>query len=361
MNRLLARLGIAWAIAVKDITGALRDRTILSAMGTVAFLIVFYKYLPRLGSDGSLPTLVVYDQGDSDLVYLLEDHPEFVFYEVPEMYRLERAVGREPGLWMGIVFPADLSQRLERDESVTLDAYVAHWTAKADVAQMQAFFQDQLSDVMGVQVYVQPAEKGIYPLPDWGGVEFTTSASFVIVLLLVGYTVVSHMLVDEKQTRTMDALLVSPANVGDVLVGKMIAGVVFGLAAMAVALALNGVVVVHWGLALLITVVGTLFSVGIGLLLGTLFELKQQLTLWGFLAMNILLLPVFLSIMTDLLPKVLIEIFQWIPSVALSWVFRVSFAENIPTGPVVLRLGAVLVSTAILYAAVWLRLEWSRA
>lgn len=360
MTGILARLRIAWAIAAKDITGALRNRTILSLMGTVAFLIIFYKYLPRLGSDGSLPTLVVYDQGESDLVYLLEDHPEFAFYEVSEMYRLERAVGREAGLWMGIVFPVDLDRALERDEPVTFDGYVAHWTKKADVAQMQAFFQDQLSDAMGVPVVVRPMDEGIYPLPDWGGVEFTTSASFVIVLLLVGYTVVSHLLVDEKQTRTMDALLVSPAGVGDVLFGKVIAGIVYGLAAMAVVLAFNGVVVVHWGLALLATLVGTLFSVGIGLLLGTLFDLKQQLTLWGFLAMNVLLLPVFLAIMTDLLPKVLIEIIQWIPSVALSWIFRVSFAESIPAGPVALRLGAVLASTAILYAAVWLGLKSSR-
>ena len=360
MNRILERLRIAWAIAAKDINSAFKNKTILSLMGTVAFLIVFYKYLPRLGSDGSLMTLVVYDQGESDLAYLLEDHPEFAFYAVPEMYRLERAVGREPGLWMGIVFPADLDQTLARDESVALDGYVAHWTKKADVAQMQAFFQDQLSDAMGVPVYIQPVEEGIYPRPDWGGVGFTTSASFIIVLMLVGYTVVSHLLVDEKQTRTMDALLVSPASVGDVLMGKVIAGVVYGSAAMTVVLAFNGTVVVHWGLALLTTLIGTLFSVGIGLLLGSLFSLKQQLTLWGYLAMNLLLLPVFLVIMTDLLPEVFIDVIQWVPSVALSWIYRVSFAESIPAGPVALRLGAVLVSTVLLYCVVWLGLERSR-
>jgi hypothetical protein len=90
--------------------------------------------------------------------------------------------------------------------------------------------------------------------------------------------------------------------------------------------------------------------VGLGLLLGTLFGSRQQLTLWGFLLMNVLLLPMFLVIMDDLLPPAVVTILHWVPTSVTAWLVRASFLPRPPAGQVLLRLGYVLAWAAAMYA-----------
>jgi ABC-2 type transport system permease protein len=62
----------------------------------------------------------------------------------------------------------------------------------------------------------------------------------LMALLVAGVFVTSFSLVEERERRTLDAVLVTPAGVGDVLVAKAALGLVLAVAMAAVTLALNG-------------------------------------------------------------------------------------------------------------------------
>jgi ABC-2 type transport system permease protein len=166
---------------------------------------------------------------------------------------------------------------------------------------------------------------------------------------MLGMLVVVHLMIEEKQTQTLDALMVSPASPLQMLLGKAVTGVVYCTIGIVAVYAINGAYITRWDLALCAGVCGAFFTVGLGLLLGTLFESRQQLTLWGFLLMNVLLLPMFLVIMDDLLPPSAVTIMQWVPTSVIAWTVRASFSPRAPARQVLLRFGYVLAWAAAVY------------
>jgi ABC-2 type transport system permease protein len=175
----------------------------------------------------------------------------------------------------------------------------------------------------------------------------------MIAIITICASLVPYLMVEEKESRTLDALLVSPASIGQVVVGKAIAGMVYGLVAAGVVLAFNRTLVVHWELAILAAACGTLFAVAVGLLLGSIFDNPQNMSLWMGLTLIILLLPAFLSLAaSSALPKLPRAIMPWIPSAALTKAIRISFSGSVPLDQVFLNLGIVLGSTILLLTTV---------
>jgi ABC-2 type transport system permease protein len=172
----------------------------------------------------------------------------------------------------------------------------------------------------------------------------------VLVLTMLGMLIVVHLMIEEKQTQTIDALLVSPASPLQILLGKAVAGVVYSLIGVLAVYALNAAYITNWGLALCAGLCGALFTVGLGLLLGTIFESRQQLTLWGFLLMNVLLLPMFLVIMDDLLPPAVVKVMHSVPTSVIAWLVRASFPPQVPIGELLTRLGYTLAWAAGVFA-----------
>jgi hypothetical protein len=76
--------------------------------------------------------------------------------------------------------------------------------------------------------------------------------------------------------------------------------------------------------------------------------------LWGFLSLNVLLLPAFLFMMSDLLPEAVLTIFDWIPTVALSKTIQMAFSNRAPLGQIAANLTLVLAGAGLaLIGVVW--------
>ena len=126
----------------------------------------------------------------------------------------------------------------------------------------------------------------------------------------------------------MEVLLVSPASVSQIVTGKALAGLFYCLAAAVVAVAFNSAAVVHWGLLILAVITGALLVIAVGLVLGSLFEAAQQMSLWAAIPLAGLLLPVILVSMDMSLPPWLDTLFPWLPTVALAKIFLLSFSGS---------------------------------
>ena len=350
-------LRIIWAIARKDIVDAIKNRTILTVFGSVIFTVAMYKFLPYLDRGEELPGLLLYDAGDSALTVQLEESPQLRLYTYDSRERLEHLITRADDFELGLVFPADLDRRLAAGERVELEAYTAYWLGDRTVEELRQAFQDELefyvsaSAPAGAAVEIEAEPTRLYPLdPATPSSGFMVSVAIVLVLTMVGVLVVVHLMLEEKQNQTLDALLVSPASSLELLLGKAVTGAVYCLAGVVAVYAINAAYVVHWPLALCAGSCGALFTVGLGLLLGTLFDTRQQLMLWGFLLMNVLLLPMFLIIMADVLPSAAVTAMHWTPTSAVGWLVRASFLPRPPVGPALARLGYVLAWAGAMYA-----------
>jgi ABC-2 type transport system permease protein len=350
--RMRSEMRVVLAIAAKDITDAFKNKSILSQIITLAFIIVLYRFLPLFSNGDALPRLALYDAANSHLVADLRESTEFDLVETTSQTALEDYVEDRDTVVLGLVLPPGLDARFDAGEGIDLEGYVVHWASASQIAKVKSFFEEELSELAGFPVRIHMEGNIVYVKPDSRGLGFLASLSAVLVLVIGGVFIVPLLMLEEKQNRTLDALLVSPADAVLVVVGKALSGAFYCLLAVAVVLALYRGLIVHWGLALLATVSGMLFAVGVGLLLGSLFEIKQQLTLWGFVMVNILGIPLFLSLMDELLPTGIVAILRVIPTVALMKVIRVSFSSQASLAIFGPELAIVLGSALLILAAV---------
>jgi len=353
MNTITRKFGdnlrIIWAIAAKDIVDALKNKTTLINIIIVFLMMVAYKWLPNLVKQDDT-FLVVYDAGDSRLLTQLENHPQFNPLRATSMQAFEGYMD-DLDVWdLGLVIPADYDQTVDSGGQPVLDGFVL-WSNRSAANKLRSDYEQQLSELAGQPIGID-IKGTVYPPPDSMGPIRMASVTFVITILFMGTLVVPHLMLEEKQTKTLDALLVSPASIGQAVVGKALAGLFYVLMATVVVFVFHFDFVVNWGLAILAFFCGTLFAVGLGLLLGVMLENRQQMMLWTWVISPPLLIPVFLSGLDPILPEVLRTLIPWIPTVALAILFRFSFSSGAVLFQILTHLTVVLGSGVVVLALV---------
>jgi ABC-2 type transport system permease protein len=353
-RKLSENLRIIWAIAAKDIMDAIKNKTTLTAILLVLFMMVAYRLLPSLENADTPPRLALFDAGKSRLVADLENSFEFDLVSLPSAEKMKAYVGDKDIVMLGLVLPPGFDERLASADHIELDGYTVHWADDDAVTRVQTFFQKRLTEITEKPVRINTAGNIVYTQKDSRGYALLAALSVVFAITIGGISLVPNLMLEEKQTKTMRALLVSPASVGQIVTGKALAGMFYCLAGTGVALVINQKLINQWGLASLGALCGSLFAVGLGLLLGSTIELRGQLVLWTWFLLIALLMPVFLSILDEILPTTLIAVLGWIPTVALSKILRLSFSDRAPLA----QFGPELVlvtgwSALILAAVVW--------
>lgn len=346
-------LRVIWAIAAKDITDALKNKVIWSTIVTVLLMVVFYRALPILTGMAHLPEVDVYDAGQSTLTASLESSPNLEARQVASQEDMERFVVMEGVPALGLVIPAGFDEQLAAGEPPRLDGYVQHWVSARAAETLKAQVEQEIAALTGQPVRIDLEGHRVYPFLDSLGPHSWAVLATVIMLTLLGMSLTPQLMFEEKRTRTLDALLASPARSGHVVACKAIAGLVYGLIGAAAIFAVNATLIVQWGFAILAAVGGSLLAVAIGLLLGVTIQVAQSLRM-GVVTTVVpfFVLPVVASAMAMDLPPAVNRVVRWFPSVGLSRLLVMSMTDSAPFvewGPdVALVLGA----TAIILAAV---------
>jgi ABC-2 type transport system permease protein len=354
-RRLAAGMRIIWTIAARDVVDAIKNRTTLSMILMVLLMMLIYRMLPSLQNADVLPRLALYDAGHSRLVAELERSPEFDAFPMASLAGMEAYVVDKDIVILGLVLPTDFDQRLASDAAIQLDGYVAHWVGTAAASEVQGFFEEQLTQLVGKPVRIEVAGHTVYTQKSSRGYAMLAALSVIFTMTMVAASLVPNLILEEKQARTLDALLVSPASVGQVVLGKALAGLFYCLTGTAVAYALNLALINQWGVAVLVAICGSLFAVALGLLFGSLIQSRAHLMLWAWILIIFLLAPAFLSIMSEILSPDLVTVLGWVPTVALTKALRVSFSDSAPLAQFGPELALVIGWTLpILFAVMWI-------
>jgi len=356
MKKLRTSMRLVGAIAAKDILDALKNKATLMNIIITLLMLFFYRMMPLMDRP-KFPNVLVYDAGSARLTAALERSECLYLYTYPSQASMKRylANGNVPEL--GLVIPADFDAQVTAGTALKLDGYVLHWVSDSAAQELKRYVETEIESLVGRPVTILLGGHQIYPLPDSGGFPFIAALTMVIAVLFIGITVVPHLMIEEKQSKTLDALLVSPANIVHIVLGKTFTGLFYGLTCTTIVLVLFNPLVVHWGATILVTCLGVLFGVGVGILLGSWLEVRAQLMLWAMVVSAGLLMPSFLVIMDELLPDIVNQILTWVPSVVLLRAFRTTLTNTIPWSQFGADLAMLAGWTGLLFALIVWRIR----
>ena len=348
MKTFMDSLYIAWTIARKDIGDALRHKGTRTNILLILVMVVFFYWISTVRPWDRSIEVVVYDEGDSSLFEGSADLSagyEIRYIEVSSPGQMQRNMRHEH--W-GLVVPADFKQTLASGGEPILTGYLL-WVNRGRVAELETLYSAKFSELFGQPVRVEIGANIVMPSPE---IRTTMVHQHILfVTLFVAIALVPALMLEEKLTKTMDALLVSPASVEQVLMGKALAGLFYVTLTGGLFFALNWAHVTNWGLALLGFLLCALFSIGLALAVGSLARTTQGLALWLAPVMILLIVPTVFAGFSSLAPSLKV-IFSWVPTTALVNVIQYSFSSSAPIGQLLTNLAIVVVSTGLVFGVV---------
>jgi ABC-type Na+ efflux pump permease subunit len=266
---------------------------------------------------------------DSAFAAALEASPALQVYRYGSREQVVRLLSEGGDLEeVGVVAPPGIDAALAAGETPVLEGLTLYYAREADLARLGGAVEAAATEAAGAPVRLRFSEQRVDFTPQSDGGNVLPAVGLVLAVLVVGMMVPTHLMIEEKLNKTLEVLMVSPATAWHVVLGKAATGLAYALALAAVAVALNAAVVVHGWLAALAILAGALFSVALGLLLGSALESRQQVMLWGSLIIAPGMIPILLTLISGLAPEGVVQALRWLPTVALFDALRASFARG---------------------------------
>lgn len=342
-------------IARKDFFDALKNKTTLTVLLSALFLVVMYRLIPVLTSAAEAPELIIADPGDSVLAERLADSPAFLVFSRPdEQSMLKRSAASEaPNL--ALVIPVGFDQLLAEGNPPTLQGYSLYWVKPEQADEMRLRAEAELSQLAGQPVQINPELVPIYPAPGDNTLANWAAMALVLALAMVNIQLIPNLMLEEKQTHTLDALLISPATAWDLAAGKALNGLFYSFLIAAIILGSYAAQVLHWDLAILAVLLSALFLTPLGLLVGQRIESRSQLGGWVWLLLIPLIAPVLIIIPAEFFPPVVLQVARLLPTGAVLDLTFLTFYPEISWGRVFLDIAVALAWTTSMVA--WL--VWS--
>jgi ABC-2 type transport system permease protein len=351
-------LRIILAITSKDIQDAIRNKTILSLLISALFLSMFFTIMPMLNKS-STPLVFLADAGQSSYTKLIIGSETLRVRWYPSVEEMKLDFIRRADNQFALVLPADFDQILAEGSIPKIQGFVLNWVSNKTISEKIINVQTRLTKIIGSPVYIDLNGGTLYMSPESNG-GFLEATGIVIILLITGMLFIPNLMLEEKRTRTMDALLISPASINQIAISKTLTGLFYVLIFAIMVVLANGYLVVQWNLLFWSILFSILVAVSIGLLLGILIEHRQHLTILSQVLLIPLVLPILLRIFGDLVPGWLADVARWMPSSVMFDLLRISFSDQSDPVTILPRLGLLVFYFMILFGiSTWLiqRLE----
>ncbi|RJQ37016.1 MAG: ABC transporter permease [Dehalococcoidia bacterium] len=225
--------------------------------------------------------LGIYDEGNSPIVSRLQS-VESIDIEIYYVEADLRAATASGALDMGVVLPADFDNGLATG-TVRLKAYVWGESLARNRSVIPIAIADAVRGMTGSEL---PVNIETVALGDESSLPWSDRFLPLIVIMAVflgGMMLPASSLIHEKQRRTLEALNVTPATIGDIFIAKGIIGAVLAIVMGVLTLAIS----TSFGsspLALvLVLALGAIMAVEIGLILGAYIgDINTLFAFWKF-------------------------------------------------------------------------------
>ncbi len=289
-------------ILKKDLVDAVVNLRLLASIVTPVLMSVLFGSLFGGLRGGDVPVgmasepgpaavVLVHDAGESQIVRLLDASESFDVRLVASPEEMQKVLTKER-LSAGLILPEGFDAALAEGKQPTLQLMVNARQGDGGEA-LRAWLTHALWDRAG-----QPFPSGVTvetlapkekrPLSQR---QENMALWLVMSLVTTGVYVVPTLLIEEKQSRTLNVVLTTPTGYGQLVLAKAGVGLVYGLLTSGLILGLNDGFDANAGLVIAAVLLGALVLVEVGLLLGGLFDDMVTLNTWSTLVMLALMLP----------------------------------------------------------------------
>jgi ABC-2 type transport system permease protein len=191
----------------------------------------------------------------------------------------------------------------------------------------------------------------IIPQADVDGMQTMVAYQMIYFVFTIALLLIPHLMLEEKQTKTLDALLTSPVSPGQVVLGKALAGFFYILVVGGLGMALFAMYIVNWALALVAFLGYALLAIGLGLAVGSFIKSAKQSGIWMVVLILFLVIPPLFYMESNLKPGIRI-ILTWFPSSGLASLFRFSCTMAVTPAQLWINLAIAVVSIALVFGLV---------
>ena len=255
-----------WNVLRKDLRLGPRSPLFLYAFVVPVVLTVLIR-----GVFGNLfeptPRLGIVDEGQSSIVRAVRDI-EGIEVAFPESVDRLKALVEANDLDAGLVLQRGFDVALRAGDRPQFRFFVGGESLAANRIILGVTAVDLIRGVAGAPA---PVEVVVTNVGESDAIPIVNRLLPLLMLYAVwigGGMVPAASLVEEKERRTLQALLVTPVQMADVLVGKGVLGIVLALAAGVITLAINNAFGAQPAALLLTLALAALMSAAIGLLFG---------------------------------------------------------------------------------------------
>ncbi len=292
MNRLMIHLRSTFAIFRKDTLDILFSVPTLSMLLTPVILSVLFAVLSGLIGRPPVKLLVYNPDGSriSEVVAQSLSASDIVYADFPDEISAAFEPGKSPAYTLGMVVPPGFDASLEQGEHPRVALYFNENQVNALQRQrVVGVIDDYARSVSNTlpTVIITPTTSD--PAALLFNLDMNTFyvALALLTSISVGISLVSTLLVEEKERKTLRMLLISPATLTDVVLGKLLVGVAYQLILSVVIMALLHGFVGDLPLVFLFVLLITGFGHALSLLAGSVFQTTGGLG--GFLGIVSLL------------------------------------------------------------------------
>ncbi len=341
---------IIFTIAFKDITQAVKDQMILGVIIGVLLLILPSQLLPIILQNEDIPRAVIYGSEPTALANKLTEREDTVAYSVKNLDDLKDEITSGRSSIIGLVLPEDFPEEVSAKEKIIIDGYLAHWINPDEAVQLVQHFEEEIHLLTDSPVEITIVDDQVYPDEDTRGTQVMFVLQMINAIMTLTLILVPQLIITEKEAHTLDALLISPANLSDLVIAKGLAGGFYATIAVLLIIPMNLMIIAHWPLLIMSVVSGITFAVLTGLLIGLLFGNYQQASITMWIMGLLLIAPAFIKlIMTVSLPPFFDAVMNWLPSGQLANLLLMCLMKTVDQQAALLGLGSIWVVNLILF------------
>ena len=244
----------------------------------LAFTLVATLAFGTLFSDK--PELGIFDRGDSQLVAMSQGLDSINASEYSSIEDL-RQVTESGAVDMGIVLPTGFDNAIVQGDTIPIEAYIWGESLSKNRVTLPIAVADLVRAIAGQEV---PVEIESITLGEEASTPWNERLLPFIVLLGVffgGLMLPSTSLIEEKQKKTLEALVISPASIGEIFIAKGFLGITLSIFMGVAILLLNQVFGNNTLLLIGVLALGAVMAVEIGLILGVFIkDITTLFTVW---------------------------------------------------------------------------------
>lgn len=217
------------------------------------------------------PKLGIVDEGSSKLVTMFKEVDSVVYKEYGTVSEIKHAV--ENGVVdMGLVLPDNFDSSVIQGKETELTAYVWGESLAKNRTILQVTVADSLRKIAGQEA---PVEIEAITMGDEEIIPWNDRLLPLIVLMAVflsGLFLPATSVINEKEKKTIDALVITPTSVEEVFMAKGLLGIILSLFIGVVVLVLNQAFGVQPLLLVMLLALGAIMAGEIGLICGALIK-----------------------------------------------------------------------------------------